>query len=302
MLGEVFYWVFNMSISATVAGAVILLLGKIKKLPRRFCFCLWIIPFFRFLFPIGLGSKYSLMSLISKVTTKTVVVYSDTATFSMTNHVMAADSYFPIIYKVNLLENIFGVTSVIWLLVSVVILFLYCILYWITKTQLRDAVHLCDNVYLSDKIQTPAVYGIIKPRILMPLIYKDKDLSFIVAHEKAHIRRADNMWRMIALLTAALHWFNPFVWLFLKRFLTDMELSCDEMILTELNEDEQQAYATMLVDCAESKNAFASAFGGAKIRARIANILSYRKLSLFSALCFFSMAIIIAYILLTNAL
>lgn len=226
MLGEVFYWVFNMSISATVAGAVILLLGKIKKLPRRFCFCLWIIPFFRFLFPIGLGSKYSLMSLISKVTTKTVVVYSDTATFSMTNHVMAADSYFPIIYKVNLLENIFGVTSVIWLLVSVVILFLYCILYWITKTQLRDAVHLCDNVYLSDKIQTPAVYGIIKPRILMPLIYKDKDLSFIVAHEKAHIRRADNMWRMIALLTAALHWFNPFVWLFLKRFLTDMELSC----------------------------------------------------------------------------
>lgn len=107
----------------------------------------------------------------------------------MTNHVMAADSYFPIIYKVNLLENIFGVTSVIWLLVSVVILFLYCILYWITKTQLRDAVHLCDNVYLSDKIQTPAVYGIIKPRILMPLIYKDKDLSFIVAHEKAHIRR-----------------------------------------------------------------------------------------------------------------
>lgn len=105
MLQELFYWVFNMSITAAITGVIIMLIRLMKKIPRRLTVFLWIIPFLRMVFPLGLNSPYSLMSLLSKITTKTIVVYqpADNVAFSMMNSVMAADTYFPITYKVRVL-------------------------------------------------------------------------------------------------------------------------------------------------------------------------------------------------------
>ena len=120
MLQEVFYWIFNMSITAALTGLLIMLVRLIKRIPRRLTTFLWIIPFLRMTIPLGLDSPYSLMSLLSKITTKTVVVFQPTedVSFSMMNSVMAANSYFPITYKVNILENILSVASVIWAVVA----------------------------------------------------------------------------------------------------------------------------------------------------------------------------------------
>ena len=103
MLHEIFYWVFNMSIMATITGAFVMLIRLVKKIPRRLTVFLWAIPFLRMILPFGVNSPYSLMSLLSKFTTKTVIVYQpvENLDFSMINSVMAADSYFPLIYKVN---------------------------------------------------------------------------------------------------------------------------------------------------------------------------------------------------------
>ena len=115
MLQEIFYWIFNMSITAAVTGVLVLLVRQIKKIPRRLSVFLWLIPFLRMTIPFGLNSPYSLMSLLSKITTKTIIVYQPTEdlAFSMTNSVMAAETYFPITYKVNILEDIFAVASVV---------------------------------------------------------------------------------------------------------------------------------------------------------------------------------------------
>ncbi len=301
MLGEVFYWLFNMSVAASVAGIAVLMIGRVKRLPRRFVRILWAIPLLRMWIPIGMGSRYGLMSLISKITTRSVVVYEGQKTLTMTNSVMAAKSYFPITYKTNLLENLFRVSSVIWIIVSVAIIILLLVLQWITKRELRDAVLLRDNIYISDKVTSPAVYGVFRPRIIIPVSYRDKDLTMILAHENAHIRGADNFWRILAFVTAALHWFNPLVWIFLKSFLLETELDCDERVLARLGESERKDYASVLLHCVEERNVFASAFGGAKVRVRIGNILSYRKLSLFSAVAFILLAAAIAWVLLTNA-
>ena len=119
MLQEIFYWIFNMSITAAVTGVLVLLVRQIKKIPRRLSVFLWLIPFLRMTIPFGLNSPYSLMSLLSKITTKTIIVYQPTEglAFSMTNSVMAAETYFPITYKVNILEDIFAVASVVWIIV-----------------------------------------------------------------------------------------------------------------------------------------------------------------------------------------
>lgn len=302
MLGEVFYWVFNMSIVASLMGFVVLLIGKIRKLPRRLIFILWAIPFLRLWIPVGLGSNFGLMPLISKVTSRTIVLYKGVTSLTMTNSTMAASSYFPIRYKTHLIETIFNVSSIVWIIVCLSIFITLFTIYAVTKKELRGAVHLKDNIYLSDKITSPAVYGVFRSKIILPAQYAGRDLTFVLAHENAHIRRADNLWRVVAFVTVAIHWFNPVAWVFLRNFLSDLELSCDERVLSNKGEKEKRAYALALVDSAESRNAFISAFGGAKIRMRIDNILSYRKISVLSSLCLISLAVAIAYVLLTNPL
>lgn len=303
MLQEIFYWVFNMSITAALTGVLIMLVRLIKKIPRRLMVFLWAIPFLRMTVPFGLNSPYSLMALLSQISTKTIIVYQPTEdlAFSMMNSVMAADTYFPITYKVNVLETIFSVASVIWIVVSLAILLMLAVTYFTTLYEIKDSTYLRENIYLSEKIISPAVYGIVKPKIILPASYKDRDIDLIILHEKTHIRRLDNLWRMVAFVIVAVHWFNPLCWLFLKGFLADLELSCDEHVLAKLGDARAKEYALSLLESGQGTTVFASAFGGAKIRTRIENILSFKKLTWLSLTGFAALIAVIFYVLLTNA-
>ena len=303
MLREIFYWIFNMSITAAITGVLIMLVRLIKRIPRRITVFLWVIPFLRLVFPFGLNSPHSLMTLLSKITTKTIVVYqpTDDIAFSMINCVMAADTYFPITYKVNVLEDIFAAASVIWIIVSLAILLMLLVTYFTTVSEIKNSIHLRDNIYLSEKIVSPAVYGIIAPKIILPASYKDKDIELVILHEKAHIQSLDNLWRVVAFVAAAIHWFNPLCWLFLKEFLSDLELSCDERVLTRIGDNRAKEYASSLLESSQGTAVFVSAFGGAKLRTRIENILHFKKLTWLSLTVFVVLIGLIFYALLTNA-
>ena len=303
MLGEIFYWIFNMSIAATICMMPILLLRSIKKIPRRTFIWLWLVPFIRMCIPVGISSKYGIMALLSKFTTKTVTIVQigDDSALTMMNHVMGANSYFPITYKVNLLEDLFNVASVVWLVVALAAILALAIIYFVTLGEVRDAKKLKNNIYISDKIKTPAVYGIIKPKIILPTEYDANKLNFIWMHENAHIKRKDNLVRLLAFIIVCLHWFNPFAWLLLKMLYSDIELACDESVLSKCTEAERKEYAYTLLSTAEKTNVFAASFGGSKIRIRIENILSYKKISVLSIVAFSSLIIAICYVLLTNA-
>lgn len=292
-----------MSIVATISGLIILLIRRIKRIPRRIIMVLWLIPFLRMLIPVGIGSKYGIMSLISKFATKTVTVFefSDFGSISMTNCVRSAESYFPITYKVNILEDVFQFISVIWIVIVIAFVIAFIILYAMTIYELKDSEHLRGNIYLSHKTESPAVYGIVRPKIIVPYYLKEKDLTFIVMHEKIHIKRLDNLWRVLAFITAAFHWYNPLSWVFLKCFLSDIELSCDEKVISKCSEENKKAYALSLIEFAENKNVLVSGFGGAKMRVRIENILSYRRISVISYMGFSLLVGLISFVLLTNA-
>ncbi|MGM9637484.1 MAG: M56 family metallopeptidase [Eubacteriales bacterium] len=303
MLGEIFYWIFNMSIAATICGIPILLIRLVKRIPHRIFIWLWLIPFVRMCIPVGISSKYGIMTLISKFTTKTVTVYEigDDSAFTMMNYVMGANSYFPITYKVNLLDELFDIVSVVWIIVILAAILALAILYFVTLREIKDARFMKDNIYQSDKITTPSVYGIIFPKIILPCEYRQNDYDYILMHENAHIKRGDNFIRIVALIIVCIHWFNPFAWLFLKLLYSDIELACDETVLSKCNETQKKEYAHTLLSTAERTNVFAATFGGANIRTRIENILSYRKLSAISIIAFLALIIAIAYTLLTNA-
>ena len=303
MLGEIFYWIFNMSIATTICMMPILLLRSIKKIPRRIFIWLWLVPFIRMCIPVGISSKYGIMALLSKFTTKTVTIVQigDDSALTMMNHVMGANGYFPITYKVNLLEDLFNVASVVWLVVALAAILALAIIYFVTLGGVKDAKKLKNNIYISDKIKTPAVYGIIKPKIILPIEYQESELNYILMHENAHIKRKDNFVRLFAFIIVCVHWFNPFAWLLLKLLYSDIELACDESVLSNCNETERKEYAYTLLSTAEKNNVFTASFGGSKIRIRIENILSYKKISVFSIVAFSSLIIAICYVLLTNA-
>ena len=302
MIAETCYWIINMSIVASLMGLIVMLIRKIRFIPRRVSVFLWIIPFLRMVLPVGLNSPYSLMSVFSRLTRNvTVFKPSDDISFSISNSIRAADSYTPFRFKSNGLNTVFTVTGFIWIVAALALLIALTILYVSTKKAVADSKLLNSNIYFSGKVDSPAVYGIIKPRIVIPESYKEKNLEYIIRHEKTHIKRLDNLWRILGFVTASVHWFNPLSWVFLKAFLNDLELACDEMALAGLEKDERKKYAMTLLEASQSKSLLVSAFGGAKVRTRIENVLSYKKMTLVSATGFTLLILVIIFTLVTNA-
>jgi bla regulator protein BlaR1 len=107
---------------------------------------------------------------------------------------------------------------------------------------------------ITTELPSPAVVGVLRPRLLLPLevltAFTPAELRFVFLHECAHIRRNDVALNYWLVLVAALHWFNPIVWLMLPRIRADRELACDEAVL--LNTNETAAYGETLLKLAES--------------------------------------------------
>ena len=292
-----------MSIVASFMGLIVLVLRKIRLIPRRVSVFLWIVPFVRMCIPVGLNSPYSLMTLVARITTRTVPAGSlaEGVDLSFSNTIMAADSYYPISYKAEGLAKVFEVAGIVWLVGALSMIIALAIMYVGTIREIKDSKLLKDNIYLSEKVTGPAVYGIIRPRIILPVSYAEEDLKYVLQHEKTHIRRLDNLWRILGFIAAAIHWFNPLSWVFLKLFLSDLELACDEMAVSKFDKEERKDYARTLLAYTQSKSVFVSAFGGAKVRTRIENVLSYKKITAVSAAGFAVLVLVIIYMLLTNA-
>ena len=304
MAGEIFYWVLNMSLLGTVAGLAAVLFRRVRAWPRFGVYLLWALPLIRLWVPVGITNSYSLLNLLSQYAVKTAVVWQPVPgapELSFSNSIQAAARYFPIEYKTNLLRDVFTIAGTVWVVVAAGAILCSISLYVATKSALKNAEHIKENIYRSDKVISPAVYGIIRPKIILPVTVAEEDLEYVLKHEQVHIRRRDNFWRVLAVTTACIHWFNPMVWVFLKCFFTDMELACDAGVLKTLDDGGQKAYASALLSCSAGKTYYASAFGGAKTRLRIENILSYKKLTLVSGLCFGALFVVIAVTLITNA-
>lgn len=77
MLSELFYWILNISIIGSITGLIVLSLRKIKTLPRFVVYVLWVLPLIRLWLPFGIANEYSLLNLISRFTTKTVVIWEE---------------------------------------------------------------------------------------------------------------------------------------------------------------------------------------------------------------------------------
>ncbi|WP_370981119.1 M56 family metallopeptidase [Agaribacterium sp. ZY112] len=88
------------------------------------------------------------------------------------------------------------------------------------------------------EINTPAVWGAMKPLILLPRTWRtwDKDrLERILLHELAHVHRRDWLWRQLTYFIRAVFWFLPPAWILLDRIKKNAELSADDQVIEQLS-------------------------------------------------------------------
>lgn len=297
---EVFYWVLNTSIIGSLTGLILLALRRIRRLPRFAVYVLWCVPFIRFWLPVGLANPYSMMNLLSRFHAPVLIPCAAMDHVTLSNYIGIADRYFPLVFKTPQPARVFSMLAVLWLIVAAAAVLAAIALYAWTKSALRDRTRIGDRLYRSDMVTSPAVYGVFHPKIILPREVPAPALPYILLHEQVHMRRRDNLLRVLAIVTACVHWFNPLVWLCLKAFFTDMELACDAGVLKRLDPAEKKAYAGALLDCAAPRTVFSSAFGGSKVRVRIENVLCYRKLTRLSATACVLLVAAVMVTLLTN--
>lgn len=171
------------------------------------------------------------------------------------------------------------------------------------RWRLRRARHVEGNVYRCTEWSTPFVLGVIAPRIYVPETVQEQDFFHVLAHEKCHIRRWDHVFKPLAFLLLAVHWFDPVLWVAYVLLGRDMESACDEMVLKNATPAQRAAYSRALVACAAQPKMTAVcplAFGEVAVKERVKNVLQNRKPAVWAAIMLVIAAAIIAVCLLTK--
>lgn len=111
------------------------------------------------------------------------------------------------------------------------------------------------SLHISDHQAMPMTWGVLKPGIVLPASaqeWSDKRLRIVLLHEVAHVQRLDCLWQTLALVTVAIHWFNPLVWVAASRLRSECELACDDVVLS--NGVSGPDYAEQLLDISTGGN------------------------------------------------
>ena len=135
------------------------------------------------------------------------------------------------------------------------------------------------NIRVCDAIPSPFILGLARPRIYLPSSLNEEERRFVLAHERAHLRRLDHLWKPLGFLILSVHWFNPLCWLAYALFCRDIELACDEKVVGELGRSERAAYSQALLNCSAHRILAACpvAFGETDVKTRVKAVLNYKK-------------------------
>ncbi len=147
----------------------------------------------------------------------------------------------------------------------------------------RDLGVSAPEMIVCEAISTPAVTGLLRPRLLLPHErYDVQELRYILRHELCHLKRRDMLLKLVLLAANAMHWFNPVVYLMLRQADEDIELACDSAATDGLELPERAAYSRTLLAAVQSSVRALPAttcFGGTveRLKRRITNVLGVQK-------------------------
>lgn len=299
---SVFLQILNVSIIAGwIVLAVLVLRLCFKKAPRWITCVLWSFVALRLILPFSIESAISLIpsaqtvpeNIVSmdqpQVSTgvplidlpvnealQSVVVSPSETPTEPTEPIQNEDAT----EQPTVLEQVVSAASWVWL-IGVGGMILYGIIsVWRVRYRVLDAVLLRDNIWQSDRIGSPFILGVFRPRIYIPYGLEDSVSAQVLAHEQSHLSRRDHWIKPVAFALLAVYWFHPLLWVAYVLLCRDIEVACDQRVLRGQTETERKEYATALLMCGVERRSIAAcplAFGEVSIKQRIKSVLSYRK-------------------------
>lgn len=309
-MSSLFLAVLNMSLKASYAAVfVIIIRFFLKKAPKIFSYALWMVVLFRLMCPFSFKSNISLMPVNAGVIPENIInEYSvidagiSVADNAVNNSVHSTLMPLNTASGFNMMEAIIEGVSIVWIM-GIIIFTVYGITsYFKLKNILNASTLVEDNIFETDRIEIPFVLGIIKPKIYIPVNLLHNELNYIIKHEQTHIKRFDHIIKLISFFSLALHWFNPLIWLSFFLMSKDMEMSCDESVMRNIDEDIRINYSNSLLSLSVKQSGLLVplAFGESNVKTRIKNILSYKKPSKLILAASVIIVVCIAVLLSTN--
>lgn len=322
----------NMSIKASIVFAVIVLIRLLlKKAPKIYSYLLWFIVLFRLICPVSVSSAVSLMGLFDtsvaeeKVTEYISPDYNYNDYFSLSS----IEGPFPVMYKTFFPQTIGNVPAVIppegvkmvsfdlsatmhrllkwgpvfWGIGIATMVLYSTISLVLLKRKLIGSVEIEKNIYKADHIVSPFVIGIFRPRIYLPSDLSESEREYILLHEKHHIKRCDHIFKLVFYMVLCVYWFNPIIWLAFYLFVKDMEMSCDEAVMSRMTSDIRADYSQSLLCLATGRHMISGvplAFGEGNTKSRIKNVLNWKKPKTWVAAIAVLLCTVAAVCLITN--
>lgn len=299
-----------MSISASwVVIAVLTLRFCLKKAPKWVNVLLWGIVAVRMVFPFSIESVLSLIPSAETISPTIMMEQSPSVQTGVPalNHVInpvISGSFTPAPgASANPLQIWIPVLAGIWLF-GIAALFLYsAVSYWRLRRKVCEAVILRGNIYQSEKVCSPFVLGIIRPKIYLPYHMDSREMDHVIAHEQTHIRRKDHWWKPLGFLLLTTHWFNPLMWLSYILLCQDIELACDEKVIRKMSNEQRADYTQALVACSVDRRLITAcplAFGEIGVKERVKSVMNYKKPAFWIVLASVIVCAVIAVCFLTN--
>lgn len=296
----IFLKILNMSLTASyIILAVLIVRLLLKRAPKKYSYALWAVAGFRLVCPVSFKSVISIFSLrpfaMELEASESLPQAAEIVHIPADIEFMAQPEIYtglPAVnavvndslpaatpmYSANPMQYIIFFGMLLWMLGIVVMLTVSLVSLWRLRLSLRTATRLGEDVWQSENVFSPFIVGLFRPKIYIPYGLAEPRLGYVLAHERAHIRRLDHMVRTLAYLVLCLHWFNPLVWLAFHLMGRDMELSCDEKVLGRMGDKAE--YSETLLSFATRRRFPAPtplAFGESSVSQRIKNALKWHR-------------------------
>ncbi|NIP26214.1 MAG: hypothetical protein GWN67_27520 [Phycisphaerae bacterium] len=334
-LSEIFGWLLRTSAFAGVLVCLVLVVKAAAggRLAARWHYLFWLLVVVRMIMPWLPQSTVSVLNLIpdsakwgARTILSTEVGGKEFDMDAVAIKPMDADlSAGPVLRVADML-------ALVWLAGSLVLagyVFVSNFRLWriiksvrpLTEQRILDLLEDCKRqtgvetilgIIVTDRVKSPALFGFVRPRLLLPVgiieTHSAKELRHIFLHELSHLKRCDILLGWVTTLLLVIHWFNPLVWYAFYRMRQDRELACDASALSTMGVGESEKYGMTIVRLLEKFSQARSlpimaavSEDKSNLKKRIAMISEFKKEPYLWSVLAVTLIIVLSFVTLTNA-
>ena len=307
---SVFLHLLNMSITAGwLVLAVVVLRLVFRRAPKWIHCLLWVLVALRLVFPVSIESVFSLIPSAETVPVDTFLydtpsIHSGVPVVDAVVNPVISNGFAPQeLGSVNPMHVASIIAANIWIL-GMAAMVLYAVIATLRlRYRVREAAYLRENIWQCDRISTPFILGVIRPRIYLPTLLGAVEAQSVVAHERAHLARRDHWWKPLGFLLLTVYWFHPLLWVGYVLLCRDIEAACDQRVVRDMDVEGRREYSRVLLACSAPRHIIAAcplAFGETGVKSRIKSVLNYKKPAFWLVVAAIVATIVAAVCLLTN--